>query len=66
MEVMGFDSVLRVDILRVVAAILHMGNIMFHETDNRAVIEDDQCGWQGAFDVYFTLRNYGSVNGNSC
>lgn len=36
MDVMGIDQDTQMDILRVVAAIMHMGNITFVESENRA------------------------------
>lgn len=43
MSVMGIREDRQMDILRIVAAILHMSNISFVEQNNAAVIADHNC-----------------------
>lgn len=43
MSVMGIAEERQMDILSVVAAILHMGNISFVEQNNAATIADEAC-----------------------
>lgn len=43
MNVVGFDLDTQVTILRLVSAILHLGNIEFNEEDNVAVPVSDNC-----------------------
>lgn len=46
MNVMGIEENQRMDILRIVSAILHMGNISFAEQGNAAYIVDPQCEYE--------------------
>ena len=43
MKVVGFDPDIQVTILRLVSAILHLGNIEFNEESNVAVPASDNC-----------------------
>ena len=43
MNVVGFDPDIQVTILRLVSAILHLGNIEFSEESNVAVPVSDNC-----------------------
>ena len=43
MNVVGFDSNTQVTILRLVSAILHLGNVQFKEESNVAVPVSDNC-----------------------
>lgn len=45
MEVMGLDTNDQMDILRVVAAILHLSNVTFEEENNNAYVVDPDCGY---------------------
>lgn len=45
MEVMGLDNNDQMDILRVVAAILHLSNVTFEEENNNAYVVDPDCGY---------------------
>ena len=51
MEVMNISGETQVNVLNIVAGILHLGNIAFSEVNNYAVPEDDGCkrnvGWVG-------------------
>jgi len=43
MSVIGLDESDQQNILRLVAAILHLGNVTFAEERNFARVEDEQC-----------------------
>ena len=43
MNVVGFDSDTQMTILRLVSAILHLGNVEFSEESNVAVPVSDNC-----------------------
>ncbi len=43
MEVMNISGETQVNVLNIVAGILHIGNIAFSEVDNYAVPEDNGC-----------------------
>lgn len=43
MSVMGFTDDEQNEILKVTAAVLHFGNIMFQEDGNYASVSDRQC-----------------------
>ena len=45
MEVMNISGETQVNVLNIVAGILHLGNIAFSEVNNYAVPEDDGCKW---------------------
>lgn len=64
MKVMGIDEATQMDILKVVAAILHMGNITFREDGNKGVIQDLNCKFNFVFLNYFYLvyLNYLSLS----
>ena len=51
MEVMNISGELQVNVLNIVAGILHLGNIAFTEVNNYAVPEDDGCKWAGLNEV---------------
>lgn len=58
MEVMNISGETQVNVLNIIAGILHLGNIAFSEVDNYAVPEDDGCMWVGHMgDVTFKLDN---------
>ena len=46
MDVVGFDSHTQVTILKLVSAILHLGNVQFNEESNVAVPVSDNCEYQ--------------------
>lgn len=46
MDVVGFDCNTQVTILRLVSAILHLGNIEFNEESNVAVPVSDNCKYK--------------------
>lgn len=46
MDVVGFDSDTQVTILRLVSAILHLGNVEFNEESNVAVPVSDNCKYK--------------------
>ena len=46
MEVMNINGDMQVNILNIIAGILHLGNIAFTEVNNYAVPEDDGCEWE--------------------
>lgn len=43
MSVIGFDSSIQTVILKLVSAILHLGNVKFNEENNVAVPVSDNC-----------------------
>ena len=43
MSVMGLDEVQQVNVLSMVAAVLHLGNITFTERGNYAGVQNDDC-----------------------
>lgn len=43
MHVIGLDSIKQRTILRLVSAILHLGNIEFKEKGNMAIPADNKC-----------------------
>lgn len=43
MNVVGFDAVTQMTILKLVSAILHLGNVQFNEEGNVAVPASDNC-----------------------
>lgn len=47
MEVMNISGDTQVNVLNIVAGILHLGNIAFSEAGNYAIPEDDGCEWSG-------------------
>lgn len=46
MNVVGFDSDTQATILKLVSAILHLGNVQFKEESNVAVPISDNCEYQ--------------------
>lgn len=57
MSVMGMAEETQMDILSVVAAILHMGNISFVEQNNAATISDAACKSRNIF-IIFYVKSY--------
>lgn len=49
MEVIGIDLTSQMEILRTIAAIMHIGNITFIENKNFAAIADEQCNFKHCF-----------------
>lgn len=43
MTIMGMSEEDQMNVLQVVAGILHLGNVTFVENGNYANVEDDQC-----------------------
>lgn len=43
MDVIGINTTKQVEILQLVAAIMHIGNITFVENNNFAAIADERC-----------------------
>lgn len=43
MDVIGIDEAKQMEILQIVAAIMHIGNITFVESNNFAAIADKRC-----------------------
>ena len=43
MEVIGIPEDVQLEVLKLVAAVLHIGNISFVENGNYAAIADDDC-----------------------
>lgn len=43
MDVIGIDTVKQMEILQLVAAIMHIGNITFVENNNFAAVADEHC-----------------------
>lgn len=43
MQVVGLDEDIQIEVLRLVAAVLHIGNISFVEKSNYAAIANDDC-----------------------
>lgn len=51
MSVIGIDETRQLEVLRLVSAILHIGNITFKEEKNYAAIFDRQCKFH--FSYYY-------------
>lgn len=58
MSVMGMAEQTQMDILSVVAAILHMGNISFVEQNNAATIADNACKSRDNISVISDVKSY--------
>ena len=49
MKVMGLSDAEKLNILSLTAAILHLGNITFHEEGNYALVSDEECKYYSFF-----------------
>lgn len=46
MQVIGIPGEIQVQVLQIIAGILHMGNISFIEAGNYGQVESTDCEWQ--------------------